>query len=132
LERNTGFEPATFALARQISVSPTIPKASAGLATATPPSDETRAATGGGFQISHPSPALREPFSTRLLPGIRANLSALSGSWLTVREAAALLKVSTATIYKLCRIGTLPFTRVLHAIRIPVAGLRAFTDRGHP
>jgi excisionase family DNA binding protein len=37
----------------------------------------------------------------------------------TVREAARLLRVSTATIYKLCADGHLAHIRVSNAIRIP-------------
>jgi excisionase family DNA binding protein len=38
---------------------------------------------------------------------------------LTVREAARLLRVSTATVYKLCALGELAHVRVLNVIRIP-------------
>jgi excisionase family DNA binding protein len=36
---------------------------------------------------------------------------------LTVREVAAVLRVSTATVYAMCRRGELRFLRVSHAIR---------------
>ena len=39
--------------------------------------------------------------------------------FLTVREAARVLKVSTATVYKLCARGELAHVRVLSVIRIP-------------
>jgi excisionase family DNA binding protein len=42
---------------------------------------------------------------------------------LTVREAARLLRVSTATIYKLCTNGHLAHIRVSNAIRIPRSAL---------
>jgi excisionase family DNA binding protein len=38
---------------------------------------------------------------------------------LTVREVASLLKVSTATVYKLCARRELGHVRVLNVIRIP-------------
>jgi len=41
----------------------------------------------------------------------------------TVREAARLLRVSTATIYKLCADGDLAHIRVSNAIRIPRSAL---------
>jgi excisionase family DNA binding protein len=41
------------------------------------------------------------------------------GHLLTVREAARLLRVSTATVYKLCARGELAHVRVLNVIRIP-------------
>jgi excisionase family DNA binding protein len=37
---------------------------------------------------------------------------------LTVREVARLLRVSTATVYKLCARGELAHVRVLNSIRI--------------
>ena len=45
---------------------------------------------------------------------------------LSVRDAARLLRVSPATVYKLCGDGKLPYTRVLSAIRIVPADLAAF------
>jgi excisionase family DNA binding protein len=43
---------------------------------------------------------------------------------LTVREAASALKVSTATVYKLCGSGELDHVRILNLIRIPERALR--------
>ena len=40
------------------------------------------------------------------------------GSLLTVREAARVLRVSTATVYKLCARGELAHVRVLNVIRM--------------
>ena len=42
---------------------------------------------------------------------------------LTVKEAAAHLRVCTKTIYALCRRGDLACVRVGRAVRIPVDGL---------
>jgi excisionase family DNA binding protein len=42
---------------------------------------------------------------------------------LTVREAARVLRVSTATVYKLCARGELGHIRVLNNIRIPLEAL---------
>jgi excisionase family DNA binding protein len=42
---------------------------------------------------------------------------------LTVKEAAALLRVSTATVYKLCERGQLQHLRVGNAIRLPAAAV---------
>jgi len=50
-------------------------------------------------------------------------------AFLTVREVAALLCVSTASVYKLCAAGDLPHVRVLGAIRIASADLAAFVER---
>ena len=45
---------------------------------------------------------------------------------LTVREVAAALQVSTATIYELVGRGELPHVRVSNAIRVRAADLAAF------
>lgn len=45
--------------------------------------------------------------------------------YLTVKQAASLLQVSTATIYELCERGELPHRRVLNAIRIPAHAVEA-------
>ncbi|HET9552665.1 MAG TPA: helix-turn-helix domain-containing protein [Anaeromyxobacteraceae bacterium] len=41
------------------------------------------------------------------------------GPLLTVREVAARLRVSRATVYRLVKRGTLPVVRVSNAIRVP-------------
>jgi excisionase family DNA binding protein len=46
--------------------------------------------------------------------------------FLTVRDVAAQLCVSTATVYKLCAARQLPYVRVLGAIRIAPDDLAAF------
>jgi len=48
---------------------------------------------------------------------------------LSVREIAARLGVSTATVYKLCGHGELPHVRVSNAIRIAPADLAEFIAR---
>jgi excisionase family DNA binding protein len=45
---------------------------------------------------------------------------------LTVREVARALRVSTATVYKLCARGELAHVRVLNVIRIPEGVLGSF------
>jgi excisionase family DNA binding protein len=44
---------------------------------------------------------------------------------LTVREAALALRVSTATVYKLCASGKLTHVRALNVIRVPERALDA-------
>jgi excisionase family DNA binding protein len=58
-------------------------------------------------------------------------LASPKGGLLTVREAARVLRVSTATVYKLCALGELAHVRVLNVIRIPerVLGLMARRPR---
>jgi excisionase family DNA binding protein len=45
---------------------------------------------------------------------------------LTVREVAERLRVSTATVYALCKRGALQHVRVANAIRVPESALAAF------
>jgi excisionase family DNA binding protein len=48
---------------------------------------------------------------------------------LSVRQAAALLGVCTATVYRMCEQGELPHFRVRNAIRVPVTTLKAYLAR---
>jgi excisionase family DNA binding protein len=48
---------------------------------------------------------------------------------LTVREAALALRVSTATVYKLCASGKLTHVRALNVIRVPERALDALRRR---
>ena len=48
------------------------------------------------------------------------------GPFLTVREVAATLRVSTATVYDLCETGKLVHIRANNAIRVGKGDLRAF------
>jgi len=50
-------------------------------------------------------------------------------AFLTVGEVAARLRVSTATVYKLCARHELPHLRLLGAIRVAPADLAAFVER---
>jgi len=68
----------------------------------------------------------------------RANAPAMQGigtgsacqRLLTVKEAAALLRVSPATVYGLCERGELRYVRIsTHAIRIAEPDLSTFVDR---
>ena len=47
---------------------------------------------------------------------------------LTVRDVAAQLKLSTATIYTLVESGALPHVRILNSIRISREALTAFVE----
>jgi excisionase family DNA binding protein len=49
--------------------------------------------------------------------------------FLTVRQVAARLSMSTATVYKLCTTRQLPYVRVLGAIRIAPEALSRFASR---
>jgi excisionase family DNA binding protein len=49
----------------------------------------------------------------------------------TVAEAAAVLRVSKATVYKLCDTGRLGCVRFVNVIRVPAGALRQFVDLRH-
>ncbi len=114
LERETGFEPATLSLGTDFTRSPPGVSGSQALVT-----------TGGGYdtgvQPSQPEQMLLKGFATPLLRNSGSGVG-LPGGFLTVREVADLLRVSTATVYKLCSGGVLPHARVLNSIRIPATG----------
>jgi len=65
-------------------------------------------------QPSQSNQGVFEFLVTPLLPG-EVTTSELPERMLRVREAARLLRVSTATIYKLCARGDLAHARVLNA-----------------
>jgi excisionase family DNA binding protein len=65
-----------------------------------------------------------------LLRGAEGRGSPVEGPFLTVAEAAAVLRVSTATVYKLCARGELVHVRVLNVIRIPSEAMGML--RGNP
>ena len=80
-------------------------------------------------QPSYPLPGFRQSFTAPLLPPGGAVTAAKQGRekgaerYLTVREVADLLKVSTATIYDAVKRGGLAHVRVSNSIRIPASAL---------
>jgi excisionase family DNA binding protein len=74
-------------------------------------------------QRSRENPLLFEDFASPVLRSRRAMGAVVPGAFLTVREAARRLKVSTATVYKACARGKMPCVRVLNVLRIPEEGL---------
>jgi excisionase family DNA binding protein len=63
--------------------------------------------------------ALHQHFATQLLPEIGPRRTAAS-DLLTVKEAAAILRVCTATVYVMIERGELPHVRVSNSIRIVI------------
>jgi excisionase family DNA binding protein len=61
-----------------------------------------------------------------------AGRDARSEQFLTVREVARRLRVSTATVYKLCARGGLAHIRVLNVLRVPAAAVQAMATRDRP
>jgi excisionase family DNA binding protein len=49
----------------------------------------------------------------------------------TVAEVAAILRVSKATVYRLCDTGRLQCVHFVNVIRVPASALRRFTDQLH-
>jgi len=115
LERETGFEPATLSLGTVFTESPTTCKDVQPFAIPADPVSDA-------VQRSRENPLLFEDFATPLL---RRNMTvgATPEGFLTVREAARRLKVSTATVYKACARGEMPCVRVVNVLRIPAGGL---------
>jgi len=78
---------------------------------------------------SHPLPGFRQDFTAPLLPPAGGQTAARAARekgaerYLTVREVADLLKVSTATIYDAVKRGDLAHVRVSNSIRIPASAL---------
>jgi len=125
----TGLEPVASGVTvgvHGVSTVPTTPNRSE-------PSQVGRMATA---QPSQPAGPVSRGFATRLLPGSRsapapagATIRVVDGSGvhlLSVRDVAARLRVSTATVYALCASGSLPHARVGNAIRIAPGDLAAF------
>ena len=77
----------------------------------------------GSVQTSQPLVGFRPGFAAPLLRGAEGRGSPVEGAYLTVAEAAAMLRVSTATVYKLCARGELVHLRVLNVIRIPAGAI---------
>ena len=78
------------------------------------PAGDTASNAGFGPTVAPPWHRV-EPLPERLLP---------------VREVAARLEVSEATVYKLCARGELAHVRFGNAVRIGRADLAAFIERG--
>ena len=72
---------------------------------------------------------IRKKFVPSLSPTFRG-ITVGADHLLSVREAAARLGVSTATVYKLCERGELPQVRVSNTIRIAPTDLVDFIARG--
>ena len=111
LERETGVEPATLSLGKGIDVFVGSCKHSQAVAS---PGDS------GSADLHSVS------FGARFCSPFAAPVQQ---DFLTVREVAARLSVSRATVYKLCAAGELAHVRVLGAIRVAPVNLAAFIER---
>jgi len=80
------------------------------------PFDNTEVAGGAGSHTLAPLPPAATPFGALVVRGEVRQL-------LTVREVAARLRVSRATVYGLVQAGVLPALRVSNSIRIPTESL---------
>ena len=84
-----------------------------------PSTEDAGDADDGDVQPSQPERMLLIGFATSLLRDSGSVIESPPGRLLTVRETARLLRVSTATVYKLCARGELAHVRMLNVIRIP-------------
>ena len=80
------------------------------------PMDNTGVEGAAGSHTLAPRPPVATPFGALVVRGEVRQL-------LTVREVAARLRVSRATVYRLVRSGALPVLRISNAIRIPAGAL---------
>jgi len=86
----------------------------------------------GSLQRGTPVAPGHTAFATRLLPDPDASHYAITSfGLLTVREVAAALNVSRATVYRLVNEGHLPHARVLNAIRVLAEDVRLFLAAAH-
>ncbi len=125
---DTGFEPVAFGSGGRPAGLPPRHTPSQGRVTPT----DGHGSESGKSQAGTP---FLTPSSTRLLPGLckpsspTVNLRAVRGGaedLLTVREVAARLAVSTATVYALAKRGEMPHVRVSNAIRVAPEDLEAY------
>lgn len=81
----------------------------------------------GGSPLLPPAPV-----QSGAQPGAQAGraLRLVSGPLLTVRDVAAQLRVSAATVYSLCERGQLEHLRISNAIRVTPEALARFASRG--
>jgi excisionase family DNA binding protein len=75
------------------------------------------------------TPSASDDTLQSLAPDCRILVPSVSPGLLTVRDVARLLKVSTATVYRLASRGELPHVRVSNAIRVARKDLGAFLSR---
>ena len=80
------------------------------------PVDNTGVVGVTGSHTVAPLPPVATPFGALVVRGV-------PGALLTVREVAARLRVSRATVYRLVQGGAVPVLRVSNSIRIPAAAL---------
>ena len=80
------------------------------------PVDNTGVGGGAGSHSVAPIPPDATPFGAFVVRGEVRHL-------LTVREVAARLRVSRATVYRLVQAGALPVLRISNSIRIPAGAL---------
>ncbi len=114
MERETGVEPATLSLGKYES-------GIAGVNNASQPVGNIQIKVDASSRRSPLEATIRKDFASPLLPDFRPSL--------TVKEVAAWLRVCTATVYRRCAAGELPYFRVGASIRIRQEDLAAFQAR---
>lgn len=125
LERATRVELATFSLGSQGPDRPDLSNRSQ-------PVGIVLDRDGHPVQPLQASSKVSRNFATRLLPGRPhpRTIAAAPVRMLTVAEVATHLRVSTATVYRLCDRGTLRHTRIRNSIRVSTEALEELTNNG--
>jgi excisionase family DNA binding protein len=92
-----------------------------------------QAGSAGAVQLSQRFVSNRREFTSPVLPqqkGVgRLRASDAGDELMTVKELAAELKVSTATVYKLVESGALAHVRILNAVRVRRRDFREYLAR---
>jgi excisionase family DNA binding protein len=78
-----------------------------------------------GVQRLQPKQLLPWSLATPLLRNAGSGSAAQVAEFLTVREAARVLEVSTATVYERCARGELGHVRMVNVVRIAAAAVSA-------
>ncbi|HYD42495.1 MAG TPA: helix-turn-helix domain-containing protein [Anaeromyxobacter sp.] len=126
MERETGFEPATLSLGSPGGLRPAGPEGSQPFAI-----PDRNKVSGASLPPANVQPFTAVPARGNGRRAPVGRLRAVDGNrLLTVRDAARVLGVSTATVYALCDEGRLAHVRVGNAIRVRPADLEAFTSGG--
>ena len=120
-ERETGLGPATLGLGTREQASQGVAGDSKHL--------QNQHVTEGGPSRASPEIAPNSPSFGALVvqaERVRSGGSTAVGPHLTAREVACRLRVSIATVYRLCETAKLPHVRVLNAVRVDEGDLRTY------
>jgi excisionase family DNA binding protein len=125
--RSTGLEPVTSGVTGSTACRPERP-------TAYNPLTSLRSSPAPGVRYSRPFTPFPEAFGPTLVqdapPGRLHAVKPSPTPLLSVREAAARLRVSRSSVYALCAAGRLAHVRVSNALRLAGEDIESFLRRG--